>query len=315
MHRAEIKIRPVLDRDMRRTNRIVRYWRWMARSLKVLQDEVLRLTAGKVLIWYPTTPRLDDFDDIQWAPASFGGKRFWIPSASWVQKKNDEHDAPNTAVILVIGPERWRDPDFVIGGLNTFETQVIHPSDRWRLGAWKKTIEHELLHSFDNTARRKGIRIEDAVQTNRAGRWVRNWDEDVVHERYPSGEYTYRYDYVWPRIADVLANIYPAMQHESIGSSIKAVQGVFGPQWQPAPVFFERGLVKRGIVGAVRVPDSDKPWVVYLIGRGGRPVKDERDFEKLFGTRDQRGIVGLVSVSQAKRLGITAARSGRGKKA
>ncbi len=80
-----------------------------------------------------------------------------------------------------------------------------------------------------------------------------------------------------------------------------SIRMVFGPQWSPAPVFYKRGLIARGIFGAVRI--KDKP-TVYTIGPGGSPVRNPAEYQKLFGTLGQGGIVGEISVEQARRLGI-----------
>ena len=85
---------------------------------------------------------------------------------------------------------------------------------------------------------------------------------------------------------------------------IESIRVVFGVGWQPAPIFYKRGLIQRGIYGAVRVDGSQAPWRVWLIGPGGRPVKDAQDFISLFGTIYQETIVGMVNIEQARMLGI-----------
>ena len=80
----------------------------------------------------------------------------------------------------------------------------------------------------------------------------------------------------------------------------KPVQDVFGPEWKPAPIFEQLGLIEQGIYGAVRVAGTD---AVYTIGEGGRLETAESYLER-FGTAEQAGIVGEISVEQAKKLGI-----------
>lgn len=75
---------------------------------------------------------------------------------------------------------------------------------------------------------------------------------------------------------------------------------VFGPEWKPAPVFEQLGLTEQQIYGAVRVKGMDD---VYTIGEGGRKETAESYLER-FGTAEQAGIVGEVSMEEAKKLGI-----------
>lgn len=88
---------------------------------------------------------------------------------------------------------------------------------------------------------------------------------------------------------------------------IESIRSVFGPDWKPADVFYRRGLVDKGIYGAVRVGGSATipPYRVFLLGPGGRPVASQEDFVQLFATKFQDGIVGFVSPEQARLLGIT----------
>ena len=83
---------------------------------------------------------------------------------------------------------------------------------------------------------------------------------------------------------------------------IASVQKVFGSEWQPSPIFQEKGLIDKGIVGAVRI--KGKP-TVFTIGPGGTAIRTPEQFKSLFGTLNQEGIVGEVSPEQAKALGIT----------
>jgi len=83
---------------------------------------------------------------------------------------------------------------------------------------------------------------------------------------------------------------------------IADVQKVFGQEWQPSPIFQEKGLIDKGIVGAVRI--KGKP-TVFTIGPGGTAIRTPEQFKSLFGTLNQEGIVGEVTPEQAKALGIT----------
>lgn len=80
----------------------------------------------------------------------------------------------------------------------------------------------------------------------------------------------------------------------------EGLKDMFGPEWKPAPVFEELGLTEQGIYGAVRVKGMDD---VYTIGEGGRKETAESYLER-FGTAEQTGIVGEVSIEEAKKLGI-----------
>ncbi|MDD4601508.1 MAG: hypothetical protein PHQ46_10720 [Negativicutes bacterium] len=88
---------------------------------------------------------------------------------------------------------------------------------------------------------------------------------------------------------------------QSINTAPEGIKAVFGDTWQPAEIFKSRGLLNKGIQGAVRIKDTSD---VYTIGQGGEYVPDENAFEKLFGTRDQSNIVGEITPEQAKLLGI-----------
>ena len=86
-----------------------------------------------------------------------------------------------------------------------------------------------------------------------------------------------------------------------VGEPYQPIQDVFGAEWKPQPIFEQLGLTDQGIYGAVRTPNSP---TVYLIGEGGKPIKDPEEYRETFGTLSQEGIVGEVSVEQAKKLGI-----------
>lgn len=80
-----------------------------------------------------------------------------------------------------------------------------------------------------------------------------------------------------------------------------SIHQVFGPMWSPADIFARRHLIEKGIYGAVRVRGT---YWVFLIGPGGRQIKDQADFISVFGTKYQNGIVGEIDSTQAKLLGI-----------
>lgn len=84
-------------------------------------------------------------------------------------------------------------------------------------------------------------------------------------------------------------------------NSIKDIQEVFGPEWQPSSTFTSE-LQEKGIYGAVRIKGTPE---VYTLGPGGGYV-GEKKFQELFGTAEQAGIVGEVSAEEARRLGIRA---------
>lgn len=147
-----------------------------------------------------------DIGDVEWTGSMFNGHPMYIPSASWAQRLNDMYDEENTSVMLVFHPSGWKDPDHIIGGINYFQTQVLNPRTNWSIGAWELTIEHELLHSFDN--RGPHIKWHEVVGTNNAGNPVNNWDFDVVHESY-QGQWVGIFNYIWDRAADEIAIIYP----------------------------------------------------------------------------------------------------------
>ena len=83
--------------------------------------------------------------------------------------------------------------------------------------------------------------------------------------------------------------------------TLAGVKSVFGQQWQPAPIFQEKGLVDKGIYGAVRIAGTNE---VYTLGSGGRKETAESYLQR-FGTSEQKGIVGEISKEQAIKLGIT----------
>jgi len=93
-------------------------------------------------------------------------------------------------------------------------------------------------------------------------------------------------------------------------SPIESIRKVFGPTWQPAPAF--KKLQSKGIYGAVRVKGTP---MVYTIGPGGGPISEAEAkkrgyksapeyYKSIFGTLEQRGIVGEVTPEQAWLLGI-----------
>jgi hypothetical protein len=89
-------------------------------------------------------------------------------------------------------------------------------------------------------------------------------------------------------------------QPEPVVDPWASIRTVFGPTWQPATAFSEKGLTKKGIYGAVRVAGTPD---VYTIGPGGTKETAETYLQK-FGSAEQKGIVGEVSADQARKLGI-----------
>lgn len=87
---------------------------------------------------------------------------------------------------------------------------------------------------------------------------------------------------------------------------IESIRRVFGPQWSPAGIFYERKLIERGIFGAVRIMDSKiyPAYRVFTIGPGGGPVNTPEEYKALFGTLSQIGIVGEINEAQAGLLGF-----------
>lgn len=81
--------------------------------------------------------------------------------------------------------------------------------------------------------------------------------------------------------------------------SLAGVRSVFGQDWQPAPAFTPE-MQRQGIYGAVRVAGTPN---VFTIGPGGKPLS-AREYEELFGTSEQAGIVGEITREQAIKLGI-----------
>ena len=90
--------------------------------------------------------------------------------------------------------------------------------------------------------------------------------------------------------------------------TLEAIRAVFGPTWISPAIFYRRKLVSRGIFGACRVGGSSTipPYRVFLIGNGGFPINSPEQFQELFGTLIQTGIVGIINPEQARMLGITA---------
>ncbi len=85
-----------------------------------------------------------------------------------------------------------------------------------------------------------------------------------------------------------------------VGEPYQPIQDVFGAEWKPQPIFEQLGLTEQEIYGAVRISGTD---AVYTIGEGGRKETAESYLER-FGTSEQAGIVGEISVEEAKKLGI-----------
>ena len=89
----------------------------------------------------------------------------------------------------------------------------------------------------------------------------------------------------------------PEVKEPTEYASLKAV---FGEGWKPAPIFEQLGLTAKGVYGAVRIKGTND---VYTIGKGGRKETAE-SYAQRFGTSSQSGIVGEITVDQARKLGI-----------
>ena len=85
--------------------------------------------------------------------------------------------------------------------------------------------------------------------------------------------------------------------------SLAGVRKVFGEEFQSAKAFTPE-LLAQGIVGAARVTDSADPNKVFTLGEGGR-LETAESFLERFGTAEQKGIVGEITLEQARLLGIT----------
>lgn len=95
-------------------------------------------------------------------------------------------------------------------------------------------------------------------------------------------------------------DVYGTTLTEEQAHSLASIRSVFGQEWEPAPVFADTGLIQQGIFGAVRVAGDP---TVYTVGPGGAQ-ETAGSYSSRFGTEETAGIVGDVSVEQARRLGI-----------
>lgn len=87
---------------------------------------------------------------------------------------------------------------------------------------------------------------------------------------------------------------------EGVMTPIESIQSVFGADWQPS-ARITPDLKALGIYGAVRVKGTNE---VFTIGPGGS-LETPSSFIQKFGTLEQEGIVGEISMEEAKALGIT----------
>ena len=181
----------------------------MIRSLVEERDIIMENSGEKTeLTWEVVSVKLME-GGIEWTGSVFNSHPMYLPSAAWTQKFNDLHDDPNTYVLIVFHPSNWKDPDHIIGGLNRFETGILNPRIGWTVRNWRHTIIHEMLHHFDNRAAKfPGVDFNAAVGTNKSGVVVNGWDWVVVHEDY-NNQYAGFFNYLWSRIADEIAVIYP----------------------------------------------------------------------------------------------------------
>ena len=89
-------------------------------------------------------------------------------------------------------------------------------------------------------------------------------------------------------------------------SPLASIQAVFGQDWQPAPAFTSQ-LQAQGVYGAVRIAGQNE---VYTLGPGGT-LETVDSYVNKFGTSEQAGIVGEISVEQARQLGINVGDDGK----
>ena len=85
----------------------------------------------------------------------------------------------------------------------------------------------------------------------------------------------------------------------SVNPNVQSIQNVFGSSWSPSAAFTPQ-LQSQGIYGAVRIAGQND---VYTLGPGGTKETAE-SYAKKFGSANQTGIVGEVSLEQASKLGI-----------
>jgi len=84
---------------------------------------------------------------------------------------------------------------------------------------------------------------------------------------------------------------------------LESIKKVFGPEFTPSSKFTPE-LQESGVFGAVNVTDSSDPNKVFTLGSGGT-LETPESFQTRFGTLEQEGIVGGVTLEQARLLGIT----------
>jgi hypothetical protein len=110
--------------------------------------------------------------------------------------------------------------------------------------------------------------------------------EEKLHRRWVNFQWEKRVNFRW--------------EFSSPPDPYAGVRAVFGQQWMPAPIFVDRGLINQGVYGAVNINGGID---VYTIGPGGTKETPESYYLK-FGTYSQDGIVGTVTIEQARQLGI-----------
>lgn len=162
---------------------------------------------------------------------------------------------------------------------------------KYNLGEQKKTYQQQKLQE------QKLIEEEEAYRPyttdDSMSSWLASVKEDIdigKKEEVPTEE-------ILPVEEAPVEEAKPTIEEPSAYASIR---NVFGAGWKPSPTFEQKGLIKQGIYGAVRIPGTQD---VYTIGPGGRKETAE-SYLKRFGTSEQKGIVGEVSAEQAKKLGI-----------
>lgn len=189
----------------------------------------------------------------------------------------------------------------VLAGGQQYASGVQQIAAKIASDAERTYITEEDLKAAQSQAEKAGVSTESISPAKAATMTPKQIGETILNVNQPPAEGAPKPEenkYPLPSYQNKPPVTTPPPATEDKFSSVRSV---LGEAWQPAKTFSDKGLVDKGIYGAVRVKGSP---TVYTIGPGGMKIENPEQYKNLFGTLDQNNIVGEIDAEQAKKLGI-----------
>ena len=235
------------------------------------QVESILSTMGQLIQQYPGISRTDAMKQA----ISMGAGAQVSPEEFATQKPSD--------IISGLGEKAEAD-QFGEGGKMIVSPETAGKFPQYKEGGLYKTPESNTVYKYE-AGKLRGLsgQWDEAILKQATGKGFSAVEEVKNITGVPMGEEIKAVDVKPPELA-----------------GDERIKSVFGTSWKPSDIFKQRGLIAKGVSGAVRVKGRNTVWTIG----NQTSALNAQQYKDMFGTESQEGIVGEISEEQAKKLGI-----------